>query len=52
MGWPVDLINCNKTLVSGTTTEVYIDVQTQEMCNRTSERIKKIPVTRTKDILW
>jgi len=48
----MDTVSSNKTLVLETTTEIYIDVQTQEMSNRTSKRIKKIPVTRTKDFVY
>jgi hypothetical protein len=48
----MDTVSSNNTLVSETTTEIYKDVQTQEMSNRTSKRIKKIPVTRTKDCIW
>jgi hypothetical protein len=48
MGWPMNIVSSNKTLVPQTTTEIYIYVHTQEMSNRTSKRIKKIPITRTK----
>jgi hypothetical protein len=48
----MDTVSSNNTLVSETTTEMYIDVQTQEISNRTSTRIKKIPVRRTKDFIW
>jgi hypothetical protein len=48
----MDTVRSNKTLVSETTTEIYIDVQTQETSNRTSKRIKKIAVTRSKDFVW
>ena len=51
-GWLKDTVSSNKTLASETTSEIYIDVQTQEMSNRTSKQIKKIPVTRTKDFVW
>lgn len=48
----MDRVSSNNTIVSETTTEIYIDVQTQEMSYMTSKQIKKIPVTRTKDFIW
>jgi len=47
-----DTVSSNKTFVSETNNEIYVDVQTQEMSNRTLKHIKKIPVTRTKDFVW
>jgi len=44
MGHPTDTVSSNKTFVSDTTPETDIDVQTQTMSHRTSEKIKKIPV--------
>jgi hypothetical protein len=37
MGWPTGTVSSNKTLVLETTPEIYIDVQTKEMSNRTSK---------------
>jgi len=47
MGCPTNTVSSNKNFVSETTPEIDIDVQTQAMSYRTSEQIKKIPVSCT-----
>ena len=47
MGCPTDTVSSNKTFISETPSEIDRDVQTQAMSYRTSEQIKKIPVSCT-----